>query len=246
MEIVSIIPGATTTGDPITITTGVPDIDAVIASEIERIPVALADHPAADIVAALNDHTGANVRDALADHDAADIVAALADHSAILLSACFDNHTQAEIVNAIADHAVHAHDLQVQAGASVEAFGATGAGVANLMSASGQTIPGGVGATGIQVYATPAHAAGVGPVVHGGVADLAHAVGATPPPHTAGVNPMAHTATATDFSHTGADPVVAATPTKSTTRIITLNVDTLLGDILTLYYLAVGERVPAS
>ena len=245
MEIVSFIPGATTAGDAITITTGSPDIDAVVAAEIERVPTALAAHPAADIVAGLANHTGANILGAIANHPDTDIRDALADHSAILLAACFDNHTQAQVVNAIADHAVHPHDLQVQAGASVEAFGATGAGVSNLSSASGQNIPGGVVATGIQDYITPAHAAGVGPLVHAGVADLAHVAGAAPVAHTVGGAPVVHGA-GVDVTHAGASPVVAGVPTKGTTRTITLSVDTLLGDILTLFYLAVGERVPAS
>jgi len=44
----------------------------------------------------------------------------------------------------------------------------------------------------------------------------------------------------------GADPVVAAVPTRVDTRTITLDVDTLLGDLLTLAYHEVGERVLAS
>lgn len=245
MEIVSFIPGATTAGDAITITTGSPDIDAVIAAEIERLPTALAAHPAADIVAGLGNHSGANILAAIADHADAEVLAAVADHSAVLLAACFADHTMANVVGAIANHAVHAHDLQVQAGAAVEAFGATGAGVANLVSASGQTIPGGVGATGIQNYTTPAHAAGGAPIAHGVAADLAHAAGANPVAHGAGGAPVVHGAGAA-VTHAAATPVVAATPTIDTTRTITLNVDTLLGDVLTLFYLAVGERVPAS
>lgn len=46
--------------------------------------------------------------------------------------------------------------------------------------------------------------------------------------------------------HTGANPVVAAIPTKLTTRTISLDVDTELGDILSLSYLQVGERVLTS
>lgn len=245
MEIVSLIPGATTAGDAITITAGSPDIEAVVEAEIERLPVALADHAPAAIVAALANHPGADVRDALADHPAVDVLDALADHSAVLLAACFANHTQAQVIDAIADHAVHAHDLEVEAGASVEAFGATGAGVANLVSASGQTIPGGVAATGVQNYTTPAHAAGANPLVHAGAADLAHAEGANPVAHAAGAAAMAHAA-GVAVAHAAASPVVAATPTRVSTRTITLNVNTLLGDVLTLFYLAVGERVLVS
>jgi len=42
---------------------------------------------------------------------------------------------------------------------------------------------------------------------------------------------------------TGADPVVAATPTKVDEDTITLNVNTTLGDLLTLIYEAIGARV---
>ncbi|GAH65892.1 unnamed protein product, partial [marine sediment metagenome] len=113
MEIVILIPGATTAGDDITLPDGVPDIDAVVAASIERLPTALADHGAADIVGALIDHPAADIDDALADHDAADILGAVADHSAALLAASVADHTQAEVVNAIADHAVHAHTITI-------------------------------------------------------------------------------------------------------------------------------------
>ena len=44
----------------------------------------------------------------------------------------------------------------------------------------------------------------------------------------------------------GANPVVAAVPTKITARTFSLDVDTALGDILTLMYQEVGERVLTS
>ncbi|MFA5186796.1 MAG: hypothetical protein WC551_09990 [Patescibacteria group bacterium] len=50
----------------------------------------------------------------------------------------------------------------------------------------------------------------------------------------------------TDQTHSGADPIVAATPTKLTDRTISLNVNTELGDILELNYLEVGERILVS
>lgn len=40
----------------------------------------------------------------------------------------------------------------------------------------------------------------------------------------------------------GVTPTVAATPTRVTARTLTLNVDTELGDLLTLSYVEVGER----
>ena len=60
---------------------------------------------------------------------------------------------------------------------------------------------------------------------------------------------QAHAATATDVAHgasVGASPVVAAVPTKITTRTLSLDVDTELGDLLTLDYIEVGERVLVS
>lgn len=246
MAIISFIPPAVGPGANITIPASAPGIDRVLAAQILRVPVALADHPAADIVAALADHTGANILAAIADHPAADILGAIADHTAAQMQAALADHTQAEIIAAILDHAVHAHGLQVQAGAAVEAFGASGAGVADLRSASGQVIPGGVAATGIQNYATPAHAVGGAPVAHAGAADVAHGVGAAPVAHIAGGAPVVHGAGAA-VAHAGADPTTACIATiGATNRIITLNVATLAGDILKLFYDAIGERVPVS
>lgn len=45
---------------------------------------------------------------------------------------------------------------------------------------------------------------------------------------------------------TGGNPVVAAVPTKITRRTFSLDVSTLLGDLLTLNYLEVGERMLVS
>jgi len=45
------------------------------------------------------------------------------------------------------------------------------------------------------------------------------------------------------MAHAGADPVVATVPTKQTKRAISLDVNTVLGDLLTLSYVQVGERV---
>jgi len=51
---------------------------------------------------------------------------------------------------------------------------------------------------------------------------------------------------ATVHTRTGTDPVVAAVPTRLTTRTFSLDVNTVLGDILSLMYLEVGERVLVS
>jgi len=59
--------------------------------------------------------------------------------------------------------------------------------------------------------------------------------------------PQDHIATAIPVVHgAGADPVVAAVPTIITTRTFSLDVNTLVGDLLTLAYLEVGERVLVS
>lgn len=244
MEVVTLIPGATTAGDDITLPDGSPDIDAVVAASIERLPTALADHAAAAIVGALINHPAADIRDALADHAAVAILGAVADHSAALLAASVADHTQANVVNAIADHAVHAHEIDIALVAVGDIYGAVAGGTAHICAAAVNLIPG-AGATGIQNYTTPAHAAGAGPMVHAGAADLVHAVGATPVAHADGINPVAHAAGAA-VAHAAADPDVAADPTRVNTRDFELNVDTLLGDALTLYYLGVGERVLAS
>jgi len=128
------------------------------------------------------------------------------------------DHAQVAIVAALADHGGHAHDLLVLAGgggAPAEAFGASGAGVADLESVTGQTIAGANPATG-----------GIT-----GVGAMAHAAGGAAVAHGAGV---------------GASPVVAAVPTRLTTRTISLDVNTVLGDLLTLSYREVGERVLVS
>ena len=244
MEIVTLIPGATTAGDDIALPAGAPDIDAVVAASIERLPTALANHGAAAIVAALIAHPAADVRDALADHAAADILGAVANHSAALLAASVADHTQTNVVNAIADHAVHAHEIEIALVAVGDTYGAVAGGTAHIVAGAVNLIPG-AGATGIQNYTTPAHAVGVGPMVHGGAADLAHVAGGNPAAHGVGINPMAHAAGAA-VAHVAADPAQAADPTRVNTRDFELDVDTLLGDALTLYYLGVGERVPAS
>lgn len=47
-------------------------------------------------------------------------------------------------------------------------------------------------------------------------------------------------------ANVGATPVVAAVATKLTTRTISLSVNTVLGDLLTLDYIETGARVPVS
>jgi len=127
-------------------------------------------------------------------------------------------HSQANIVAALADHPVHQHDITM--------VGPVGGG----------------GAVTAPVIPGPIEEAGGGAVMAGAVDNLgaaqAHGDGATPPPHEAGANPLAHGA--------AADPIVAANPTKISNRTFSLHVDTELGDLLTLAYLEVGERVLVS
>lgn len=126
------------------------------------------------------------------------------------------DHAQAAIVAALADHAVHNHNLDL---------------TANIVDGAGTrvqaTSPGGpLGYPGGGVTVP----GGVGGVLNNAAAQ-AHAAGGAAVAHGAGV---------------GASPVVAAVPTRLTTRTISLDVNTVLGDLLTLSYREVGERVLVS
>ena len=204
MEIVTFVPTAIVSPNPITIPTTAPDIDAVVAAEITRLP------------------------SALADHDPADVLAAIDAHAAAAIAAAIDDHPQADVVAALLDHPVHPHDLAVGAAAVAVPAGAS-AGGNDIVDGAGQVIPGG-GVTGVQDNA----------------AAQAHAPGAAAVPHVATAVPAAHAATVVAVAHAGGNPVVAAVPTKLTTRTISLNVNTLVGDLLTLSYIEVGERILAS
>jgi len=164
MKIIRWVPGAVVSPNPITIPATAPDIQAVVAAEITRVPTGMC-----NLVA----------------------------------------HPQADIVAAIADHAVHDHNMTL--------VGPAGGGAV-------VTAP---------VIAGPIEQVG-GPVTHPGAVDALAAAQA----HAAGAAAVAHAG--------GADPVVAAVPTRLTTRTISLDVNTLVGDLLTLFYLEVGERVLVS
>ena len=58
MKRILFVPGPVTNPDPITLPADAPDIDVVVSAEIERFSAAVlvADHPPADIVAAIADH----------------------------------------------------------------------------------------------------------------------------------------------------------------------------------------------
>jgi len=126
-------------------------------------------------------------------------------------------HPDVDIIATIDDHDVHAHDLQ-----------STG----QAPGAPAETL-------GMPVGLNALHDSGAA-VVHtipGGVAG-GSIQNASIPAHVATAVPVTHGA--------GADPVVAAVPTRLTTRTISLNVDTLVGDVLSLDYIEVGERVLVS
>lgn len=148
------------------------------------------------------------------------------DHLAAAVAAALADHPQADIAGALANHPVHAHDLISQGTAAPPAGGAYGLGAGlNALEdgavAAAHTVPG-AGATGVQNNA----------------AAQAHGNGAAPVGHAAGAGVLAHGA--------AVNPVVAAVPTRLSTRTISLDVNSQLGDILTLAYLEVGERVLVS
>jgi len=148
----------------------------------------------------------------------------LADHAGADVAGALATHLQAAVVAALADHAVHAHDVISQGvgGAPANALGLSAA-LNTLEDAGGaalHTVPG-AGATGVQNNA----------------AAQAHAVGGAAVAHGAGAAPLVHA---------GGNPIVAATPTRITTRTFSLNVNTLVGDMLELNYREVGERVLVS
>jgi len=94
-------------------------------------------------------------------------------------------------------------------------------------------VPAGAGtAVTAPVIAGPIEQAG-GPVVNPGAVDVLAAA-------------QAHAAGAAAVAHAGGNPVVAAVPTRITTRTFSLDVNTLVGDLLTLNYLEIGERVLVS
>lgn len=244
MRTIEFVPGAIGAGANITIPATAPDIQAVVSAEITRLPTGMGvqDHAAAAVVAAFGNHTQAQVIGSFGNHTQAAIVAAFADHAAAAVIAGVANHTQANIVAAIVDHAVHAHDLLVTVAAAAEAYGASGVGVADLESITGQTIPAAGAAGGCaNNAAAQAHGAGGAAVAHAAGAVVAHAAGAALA-HAAGVA-LAHVAGVAVAHGAAADPVTAAVPTIGTTRIITLSVNTVLGDVLILNYLEVGEVV---
>jgi len=205
MKRIRFVPGAVVTPNAITIPAGLPDIEAVVAAEITRIPAAFT-------VA----HTGSGVP--LPHADGVDVV-----HAAF----------------AVANHADHAHDIISQGTgiAPVVPIGWDAIPLAQLEDAGAaalHTFAGG-GATGIQDAVIAAH--GITQPDDHTPADIAAAL----------IHNAADVAAALiNHATSGVTPAVAAVPTRITTRTFSLDVNTALGDLLTLVYYEVGERVLVS
>ena len=134
----------------------------------------------------------------------------------------------------VAAHADHAHDLVFEANPAANAVTMAADSLRNA-SAGALTVTGGGADGGVQNQTIPAHVV-TQPNNHL-PADIVAAVGNHPAADIAGGL----------ANHVGANPVVAVpTVTRLTTRTFTLDVATLVGDILTLAYLEVGERIAVS
>lgn len=237
-------PALIVSGANVTLPTTAPRLGTVIGAEITRLSQGLANHPAASVIAGVAAHAMADVALGVTQHLPAAVIAALTTHLAAAVQAAIVEHTDGEVVGAILNHPVHAHDLLIAAGASLEDFGASGAGSNDIQAFTAQTVPGNNVAGGIQNNAVAqAHADGAAPLVHT----------ATPLAHVASGNPVAHVAGAAlvhqdgvPVAHVGASPIQAATATRVDADHITLNVNLNAGDLLTLVYTEVGDRIAVS
>jgi len=190
----------------------------------------------ADVALGVTEHLAALVIAGVTTHLTADVVTAMG------------SHLDDEIVDAILNHPVHNHDLLMDVdggGAPIEAFGASAAAAANIQSATGQLIGGASADGGVQNNAAAqAHAVGTNPVTHlTGALALAHVAGAAAG-HVAGAA-VTH-GNGVPVAHVGASPVVAAVATKVDADTITLDVNLNVGDLLSLYYTEVGDRIEVS
>ena len=246
MKTIQFTPVAIVTPNAIALPDGAPDIEAVLAAEIERLPTALGvqDHPAANIANAFADHTGILVAASVGNHTQAQVVGAFADHAMADVALGVGDHTMAQIVACIADHPVHSHPILVGIAAVGEAFGASGAGATDISSTTGQTLPAAGAGGGVQNNAAQAHVGSTTDLTHVAGAALAH-VADVDITH-AGAADLAHVADTAVAHGAAADPVVAAVPTRISTRTFSLDVDTVLGDLVTIDFLEVGEVVRTS
>ena len=252
MRRIQFAPGAIGAGNNITIPTAAPDIDTVLFAEITRLPTALGsgNHLAADVVNSFGNHTQAQVVACFQNHTQAQVIAAFNDHPQADVAAGVANHTEAQVVACIADHPVHAHDLGVIVGvvAALEQYGAVGAGGTGMTATTGATILGGDPLTGgvMDIAAAQGHAVSGTDLTHGAGANADHTANENVP-HV-GVGDLAHVAGAVLAHGAAADPVVAvAAVVRATTRIVTFTAVAILdGDLVTLVYEEVGQRVSVS
>ncbi len=203
MEVVQYIPGPIGGGATHTLPLSAPDIGVVVSAEITRLPGALSPHAAG---------------------------AAPLAHAATAVPVV---HAGA----AVADHADHAHDLISQGTTAPPTIPIGWDAVPAIAQLEDQgaaalhTFAGG-GATGIQDYVMPPH--GVTQPNDHPAADIVAAVDDHAPADVA----------LALADHIGANPVAAAgAVVKLTPRTFTIANPTLVGDLLTLVYHAVGERV---
>ena len=205
MRRIRFVPGVAGIGVNITIPTEAPDIEAVVAAEITRIPDAFT-----------------------VAHGGSAVPLPHADGVAV-----------AHANLAVAAHAAHAHDIISQGTtfAPVVPIGWDAIPPTQLEdtgAAALHTFAGG-GATGIQDAVIAAH--GITQPDDHAPADIAAAL----------IHNAADIAAALiDHATSGVTPAVAAAPAKVSNRIITLSAATALGDLLTLAYHEVGERVLVS
>lgn len=232
-------------GADVTLPTTAPRLATVLGAEITRPAQGLANHLAAAVIAGVADHGMAAVALGVTQHLAAAVIAGVTTHLAADVATAMGLHLDDEVVDAILNHPVHAHDLLVAAALSVEDFGASGAGANDVESVIGQTVPGNQVAGGVQNNAAAqAHAAGANPLDHAAhAAALAHVAGAVVA-HVAGAD-VVHT-NGVAVEHLGASPIQAVTATFKDRDTVTLNQNLLVGDLLTLVYLEVGDRIPVS
>ena len=253
MRRIQFVPGAIGAGNNITIPTAAPDIDTVLFAEITRLPLALGvgDHPAGNVANSFGNHTQAQVVACFQNHTQAQIVAAFADHGMVAVAQGVGNHTEAQVAACIAAHPDHAHDLGVIVGVVLagEEYGAAGAGGDSLQATGGpQTILGGNPATGgvMDNAAAQAHVASGTDLAHQNGVNVDH-VADEDVPHI-GVGDLAHVAGAVLAHGAAANPVVAVVAVvRETTRIVTFTAVAILdGDLVTLVYEEVGQRVLVS
>jgi len=158
-------------------------------------------------------------------------------HNAAAAIAHVDGAVVSHANMAVNAHAAHMHDIITQgaAGAPAVLLGWDAIAPPTQLEDSGaaalHTFAGG-GGTGIQNAALGAHV-------------VVQAYDHTPAERIAGLGD--HTGAlvaASQGNHAAAvvTPVVAAVPTRITARTFSLNVNTLLGDLLTINYVEVGER----